>query len=386
MDRSQLIEICTTASNEPNGSLSTPLYRSTAYRFTSERLQNYLQGNNRDTWLYSRYSSPTVRALENKLAALENAEDAVVCSSGMAAISSALFYFYRPSCRWFISRDLYGVTYSLLQNDFARMGVQLEWFDATDVRSLYDLASAGAPNLIYFETISNPLVRVADLPAIMDFAHSVNAITIVDNTFASPWNCCPVEYGADVVIESGSKYLNGHSDVICGVATGKRSVIDDIWKQMTRLGGNLSPDAASLWDRGLKTFPLRMQQSCETAKLISHWLSTHIDIEQVFYPGFTSHLPKWLQSGSGLLAFRVKGGNPRAESLLQHLSYIVPATSLGGVESLLSLPHQTSHIQFTETERESLGILSGTVRLSIGLETFFTIQNDLQQALNTTRD
>lgn len=385
--RKKIQEICSLPSiDEGTGALHTPVYRTTTFRFSEQLFEDFQGHFGREQWIYSRYSNPTIRSLERKLASIEFAEDAVVCASGMGAISSTLLALYQPHCTWFVSRELYGVTYTLFKQDFQKLGVNLEWFDASDVHTLYELGKSTSPDLIYFESLSNPLTKAADIPSIVKFGKTVGAITIVDNTFASPWNCCPIELGVDLVIESGSKYLNGHSDVICGVVVGKQSLTTRIWQQMTRLGSHLSIDAASFWERGLRTFPLRMEQCNSTAYQLSQWLRTIPDVEEVFYPQTDVGLPEWLMGGGGLLAFRVKGKNSRARALLDHLQIITPATSLGGVESLISLPYNTSHVSYSEVELSTLGILPGTVRLSVGMEPFDLLQQDLQQALEATRD
>ncbi|MCX7834792.1 MAG: PLP-dependent aspartate aminotransferase family protein [bacterium] len=376
---------CSTSVDKTTGAIHPPVYRTTTFQFSDESLESFQKGLGKKTFLYSRYSNPTIYALEKKLAAIQSAEDAIAFASGMGAIFTTLLTFFRPNGKWFISRELYGVTYSLIQEEFTRLGVIIEWFDPNDVQTLYELGKATNPDLIFFETLSNPLTKVADLPSIVEFAKLVGAITIVDNTFASPWNCCPILHGVDLVIESGSKYLNGHSDVICGMVAGNQALVQCIWKQMTKIGTNLSVEAAALWERGLRTFPLRMKQCSDSAFQLSKWLQSVEDVEKVFYPHNWNDL-KWLMGGSGVLAFLIKGGNERAKAILKHLKVIVPATSLGGTESLVSLPFNTSHVHFNEIELNSLGILPGTIRLAVGLEPIDVLQCDLQQAIEATRN
>ena len=367
------------------GGVTTPICRATTYRFTKEALSQYAASEARDVWLYSRYGNPTVRALEHKLAAIEHSEDALATASGMSAISAVLFAYAKPADRWLVAKDLYGVTYSLLNDDLRRFGVEIEFFDATEPSAARALAGSGKPpRLIYWETISNPVVRIAALPELAALAREIGAVSVVDNTFATPWHCLPLLSSVDFVVESGTKYLNGHSDVICGMVAGGRERLLNVWRQMTRLGGCLDPGAAYLWERGLATFPLRIERITANAKAVAAALLTMPDVAAVYYPGVVEPLPGFLGGGGGVVAFRVAGGDVRAERLLEHCSTIVAATSLGGVESLISLPHNTSHVQFTPEQRAAMGILPGTVRLAIGTEAVEEIIEDLQRALRAS--
>ncbi len=316
---------------------------------------------------------------------MEQAEDAVVTASGMAAISAVLFAHAKQGARWGVSNVLYGMTYSLLVNDISRMGVKIEWFDPTRPETLRELVSKGGKfDLLYFETISNPIARLAALPEIVDIARQSNSITVVDNTFASPWNVCPIPLGVDFVVESGTKYLNGHTDIICGMVAAKKETLLPVWRQMTRLGGCLDPDPAYLWDRGLRTFPLRIIQATANAKALADWLKTRSDIEAVFYPGVSEPLPDWLPEGGAVLSFRVMRGDAHADSVLRHLKVVKAATSLGGVETLASNPYNTSHVQFTSEQRAEMGILPGTIRLAVGTEALADLKSDLEQAIIST--
>ncbi len=381
--RNQLKTICSHSFiGDEVTDVALPIHRSTTFRLSQETLDAYVSGNSRDTWLYSRYGNPTVRALERKLAAMEKAEDALATSSGMAAVSAVLFSLARPGDRWLVSRELYGVTYSLLTSDIVKMGITLSWFDPEVPDQLEAaFAESPTPRVVYFETMSNPLSRPSPLLELLTLVRKYHSTSVIDNTFASPWNCIPHFYGADFVIESGTKYLNGHSDVICGVVSGSKEVLMPVWRQMTRLGGCLDPAAAYLWNRGLQTFPLRMVEINNLAYQVAFWLQNRPEIETVFYPGIHTPLPCWLPNGGGVVAFRVAGGTARSERLLKELHIIQPATSLGGVESLISNPYNTSHMQFTVDQQAELGILPGTVRLSIGIENYTDLIGDLEQAL-----
>ncbi|MDK9700377.1 MAG: aminotransferase class I/II-fold pyridoxal phosphate-dependent enzyme [bacterium] len=386
--RSQLSAICLRSyADDPEGGIGLPIRRSTTYRFTEESLSKYSSGHGRDIWLYSRYGNPTVRAVERKLAALEQTEDAVVTASGMAAVSAVLFACAQPGERWFVSSELYGVTYALLEQDLRKIGVSIEYLTPHNPLEWQLAAESGKrPTLFYFETLSNPLARPAAVPELIEIAKSVEAVTVIDNTFATPYHCIPSSLGADFVIESGSKYLNGHSDVIAGVVAGTTEKITPVWKQMTRLGGCLDPNSAYLWDRGLQSFPLRIAAATANAEILSKQFLEHPEVETISYPGIQDTVPEWLAGGSGVFSLRLLGGDERAMRFLFRLKTIVAATSLGGTETLASMPSNTSHAALTETQRTAIGILPGTVRIACGTEDYQVLVHDIEQAIIESKE
>jgi len=365
--------------------VGTPIYQTTTFYLSDEVYDAMRSGLVRDRYIYTRYANPTQKAAAAKIAALEGAESGLVFSSGMAAISSSLLAFLKPGDHLASGRDLYGGTYSFINGRLRHLGIEVTFFDTEDANSLQ---KAMQPNtrVVYFETLTNPLLKVADIEVLTGIAHQARALALVDNTFPTPINLQPLKWGADLVIHSGSKYLNGHSDLICGAVAGSPELTDKVWKNLLIYGGCLDPTAAFHLDRGLKTLAIRMERHNANGLALSAWLEKHPAVEQVFYPLLTSNsrLPiarKYLQGGSGMVAFRIKGGDDAALKLLDHLRLFKVASSLGGVESLVSLPMNTSHVNFKPAERTRMGILPGTVRLSVGIEDIADLIEDLAFAL-----
>jgi cystathionine beta-lyase/cystathionine gamma-synthase len=366
--------------------VGTPIYQASTFYLTEAVYEAMRRGLVRDEYIYTRYGNPNQRACAEKIAALEGSESALVFSSGMAAISSTLLAFLKPGDHLVCGADLYGGTYSFISQKLVPLGVEVSYFDTENSEAA---AIALRPNtrVVYFETLTNPLLKVPDTKALAKVAHQGGALAIVDNTFPTPINQQPLKWGVDLVVHSGTKYLNGHGDLICGAVAGSRAHTDLIWKNLLLYGGSLDPTAAHYLERGLKTLALRLERQNSNAFALAVWLEKHPQVEQVFYPFLESNprlviARKYLNGGSGMVSFRVKGGDGQALKLLEHLKLFKVASSLGGVESLVSLPMNTSHVQFTAEERARLGILPGTVRLSVGIEDVDDLKCDLEEALN----
>ncbi|MBI4409625.1 MAG: aminotransferase class I/II-fold pyridoxal phosphate-dependent enzyme [Gemmatimonadetes bacterium] len=334
--------------------------------------------------LYTRYgTNPNQRVVAEKIAALEGAEAALVVGSGMAACSLALLAFVGSGDHVVAARALYGGTVRLLQRELPRLGVAVT---LVGDRESWRRAIQAKTRAILVEVPSNPLLRVVDIRALAKIARERGIPLLVDATFATPINLRPLEHGADLVIHSGTKYLGGHSDVTAGAVAGPAVVIDEIREKLKSFGPNLDPHAAWLLERGLKTLALRVERQNENALAIARWLEGHPAIETVHYPGLESHpdhrvASELLDGYGGMLSVVVKGGDEAALRVLDRFRLVRVAPSLGGVETLVSMPRFTSHASATPEERRALGIQDGFLRFSFGIEDAEDLRADLEQAL-----
>jgi cystathionine beta-lyase/cystathionine gamma-synthase len=356
--------------------VATPIFQTSTYYYPKEDSAGYV---------YTRLENPTQEVCEDKIAILEGAQEGLVFSSGMAAITTTIISLLDKGDHLIATEDLYGNTYTFLRDELKRTGIELSLIkskNASRIESYFRKNTRG----IFIETPTNPLLRVIDIPSLAEAAHKKPIKVIVDNTFATPINQRPLELGADVVVHSGSKYLNGHSDVIAGLATGKRKDIESIKEKRTTLGGCLDPHAAFLLQRGMMTLAVRMQRHNENGLRVAEFLEDHKKVNKVNYPGLESHpshgLAKRMMKGfGGMLSFEVKGRRREANKFLGALKLLLAAPSLGGVETLISVPAETSHHYLTSKERSSQGIKDNLVRMSVGIEDFEDIKKDLNQAL-----
>ncbi len=369
----------------PHGALSSPIYQNATFRFPSHRamLEAFQAGG--DAMVYTRYNNPTIAACEAKLAEVEGAEGALTFSSGMAAITSVLFDLLRPGDRLLCQREVYGGTHEFVSHWAERLGWTADWFSVADPASL-ERGLAAKPKVVYAETPANPLLRIVDLRSLATRAHDAGAVLVVDNTFAGGVLQQPIALGADVVVHSATKYLGGHSDVVAGCAMGSRQRMASLWKVRKILGGCIDPHAAWLLERSVKTLPLRVRQACASAVEIANVLETQPNLERVIYPGLSSH-PDHTLAASQMRAFgamitiELLGGAAAAEAFVDALRVFMLAPSLGGAESLVSVPATSSHFALTPEERARAGVTDGMVRLSVGLEDTSDLIADLKQAL-----
>lgn len=341
-------------------------------------------GDWRTEYLYSRHANPTVDALAGRLAELHRGEDAIAFASGMAAVSAVLIGLTVRGQRVLADVALYGATATFLTTYLTAMGREVVMLDLADpaARSahLRALESDPAPPLVYGETLSNPLCRPLDLPAVAAATAAIGGTFVVDNTFANPLVCRPIEHGAHVVIESLSKSIAGHSDVHGGAVVTDADRGAKVWHAMIHLGGCLDPHAAYLIWRGLKTLAMRTQTAADNAAQLAVALRGMPGVSRVYAPDARP----WLAHAGAMLAFVVEGGNAAAHRVLDGLRVVAPATSLGGVESLASLPYNTSHR--TAESQARAGLLPGTVRLSVGCEDAADLAADLLQAVRAARE
>jgi cystathionine beta-lyase/cystathionine gamma-synthase len=372
-------------------SVVTPIFPSVGYTFADSTELDAVLGGAQPGYVYSpRYANPTVAAWETAVATLESAEAALALPSGMAAVHLALLGAgVRAGCHVVVAADVYGATYSLVQGIFAELGATVHLVDVLDLDGIEAILGRVGCTAVLVETISNPLMKVADLPRLAELAHAHRAKLLVDNTFCSPYLCNPLTFGADMVIHSATKFIGGHGDVMAGIVATTPALKNEMVRLNKLLGSSLGPFEAWLAHRGLKTLPLRMRQQCQNALEIATWLQNHPKISQVHYAFLPDHpqfdLMHQLSGGKGggaVLSFEVRGaGKPEIFALMDALQLIQPATSLGDIYSLMLYPAISSHRTLTPAERHSLGIGDGLLRLSAGIEDAADIQADLAQAL-----
>jgi cystathionine gamma-synthase len=335
--------------------------------------------------LYTRNTNPTVRAFEEKIRDLEAAEAATSFSSGMAAISATFFTFLRPGDRVVSIKDSYGGTNKLFTEFLPPFGIDVRLCDTSDFAQIETEVARGC-KLLYLESPTNPTVKVLDIERLAHAAHRVSALVAVDNTFASPINQNPLQWGADLVIHSATKFLGGHADALGGAACGARALVKRLYHYREITGAALAPaDAYSLL-RGMKTLALRIERQNQSALTVARWLKTQPVVEQVNYPGLESHphhevARRQMRGFGGVLSFSVRGGLDAVKVFLPKLRYAHRAANLGCVETVVGPPPVTSHVECTPEERAAAGIPEGLVRYSTGIEDVADLIEDLKQAL-----
>ena len=361
-----------------NGAVVAPIFQSAMFEYAGEASYHdlkYIRLNN----------TPTHTALHAKLAAMENGEAALSAASGMAAISTTLLTVLSPGDHLLAQDCLYGGTLDLLNTELAALGIETTYIDA-DAPASWPALVRPNTRAIYVESLTNPLLQIADLEAVVQFAREQRLVSLIDNTVTTPVNFRPIEYGFDLVLHSATKYLNGHSDIVAGSVIGSRHWIERITRRLNHLGGSLDPHAAFLLDRGLKTLVVRMRYQNASAQLIAEQLHRHPAVARVNYAGLASHprheRARRLFGGfSGMLSFEVNGDADAAERFMTHTTLPIIAPSLGGAETLLTRPALTSHAGMDPERRRRAGISDGLIRMSVGLESPDEIVDDLLQAL-----
>jgi len=361
------------------GAVSMPIFQSSTFAFGGETNYHdlkYIRLNN----------TPNHIALHQKLAALERAEDALVTSSGMAAISASLLAFLKTGDHFLAHESLYGGTHDLITKDFPELGIEYDFIDGRNPSGWQDKLRSNT-KLIYVETITNPLLDVLDLNAVVSFAKSNQLVSMIDNTFASPVNYRPIEHGFDLSLHSATKYLNGHTDIVAGAAIGSKDIVTKVRHKLNHLGGALDPNACFLMHRGMKTLGLRMERQNTNSLEIATFLEGHPKVKKVNHPGLDSNpnheRAKELFSGfSGMVSFEIDGNVDDADRFMSSLTLFINTASLGGVESLVTRPVQTSHSGMAKEDRLASGIKDELIRMSIGIEDAEDLIADLDQALD----
>jgi len=362
----------------------TEICRSSTFTFSSTAEMKRWADGKSNAYIYTRYGNPTLHVAEEKIAALEAAEAAVVTSSGMAAISSALLGVLKQGDELIATAQLYGGSYRLMRDVFPDMGITVRHVH-TSLAGIETLISSRT-KVLYVETPTNPTLRLVNLEKAVAFAKKHKLVSIIDNTFATPVLQKPFEMGFDIVVHSATKYLGGHSDILAGAAAGTQESMQRVRDMVIYLGGSMDPGAAFLLIRGMKTLGVRVTQQCDTAMEVAKFLEQHPKVARVHYPGLKSHpdyaLAKKQMRGFGsMLAFDLKGGLPAARRFCDRVQLFLLAASLGGVESLVVLPAYTSHYHMSNEELQLAGVTPGTVRVSVGLEDASDLIKDLKRAL-----
>src|ERR1700722_2280944 len=367
------------------GPVGISIARTSNCTFESTEEMRLVGEGKSSAYIYTRHGNPTLAIAEEKIAALEGAEAAVVTASGSAAISSALLAMLKAGDEVIVTRQLYGGSYVLMRDILPRYGIVIRYVD-TDLQGIERMVNPRT-KVLYVETPTNPSLRLVDLRKAAAFAKEWDLISMVDSTFGSPALQKPLEEGFNLVLHSGSKYLAGHSDVIAGVVAGSAALIRQVRQSVVNLGGSMDPEAAFLLIRGLKTLDLRVERHCKSAMKVAKFLAQHPQVASVHYPGLASHpdhaLAKRQMRGGfgGMLAFDMKGGLGAAKRFCDRVEVFLLAASLGGVESLVVLPIFTSHAKMSTEELRAAGVAPGTIRMSVGIENPEDLIEDLRQAL-----
>lgn len=378
------------------GPVSFPIYQTSTYRFDdSQDAIRYAQGDP-GVLVYTRYHNPTTSEVEDRLALMMNAEKALLFGSGMAAITSAILSVVREGDEIISTPGLYGGTYRFFRDILPRHNILVKYIDPRKPDSIVDLASPKT-KLVYFETPTNPTLDVVDIKGLVTATQRAERkfvqkiVSMIDNTFATCLNQNPFSFGVDVVVESGTKYLGGHSDVLAGIVAGSKEFIAGVHHQLKYYGGSPDPFMSYLLYRSVKTFELRVQRQNENAMSLAKYLEHHPKVNRVLYPGLRSHpqhriaKKQMLDAGGrgfgGMVTIEVKGGVKTAVRVCDRLRVAVNAMSLGGVETLVSIPVYSSHIKMTDEELKSHGVTPGMIRISVGIEGIEDLKDDFKQAL-----
>lgn len=351
----------------------SPLYLSTAY--------DYLEVVDHK---YPRYfNTPNQLALSKKISSLENCEKSLIFGSGIAAIFASMFSFLKTGDHVVFQSSLYGGTINLILKEFKKFNIEHTLVESLEIED-YKKEIKSNTKLIYIETPSNPLLQLIDLKAVSDLAKNNNLISIIDNTFASPINQNPSDFGIDIIVHSATKYLGGHSDILAGTISSSKILIDKILDSSINYGGNLSEHTVWLLERSIKTLFLRVKAQNKNAQKIAEFLHVNENVKSVYYPGLESHpqhelAKKQMNGFGGMLSFLIKE-EKKSDEFTRFLKIIKPAMSLGGVESTITSPALTSHSKISKEKREKFGISDGLLRFSVGIEDYEDLKNDLTQA------
>jgi cystathionine beta-lyase/cystathionine gamma-synthase len=361
-----------------DGAVCLPVFQSATFLLEGDRAYHDVR--------YARLSNtPNHDVLHAKLAAIEGGEAALVTASGMAAITTSLLSFLRSGDHLLVQDCLYGGTHGFVTHELPELGIAYDFIDGDDERSWPRLLRP-TTRAVYVESMTNPLLGVADLPAVVRFARAHGLVTMIDNTFASPVNFRPLEVGFDLSLHSATKYLNGHDDIAAGCVIGRGEHVERIRLRLSHLGGSLDAHACFLLNRGLVTLALRVRQQNATALRLARFLEGHPAVERVIYPGLESHprharARELFRGYGGVLGFEVRGGEAEAASVLERLRIALVAPSLGGVHTLVMRPARVSHAGLTAAERARLGIGDRLIRVAVGIESADEVCADFAQAL-----
>jgi methionine-gamma-lyase len=371
---------------ENHGAVSVPIYTASVFAFTDADEGAAIHNYQKEGYFYGRLGNPTQTALEKAVAVLENGEDALAFASGMAAVSAAVLTLVKTGEHIVAPESMYSTTTNFLRHLAENFGIETTFVDATDSKNY---AQAVRPNtkLFWIETPSNPLLKITEFSTVVEIAEEKGIATVADNTFATPFNQRPLDFGVNAVIHSATKYFGGHSDLTAGLMVGKREIVDRARHTISKLhGGNIAPQVAWLVLRGIKTLALRMERHNHNAYAIANMLASHPKVAEVFYPALTSHpqheIAKRQMSGfGGMISFDV-GGVAEGKRLVNNVKVCTLATSLGGVETILQHSASMTHATLSSEERLKAGVTDGLIRLSVGIEDAQDLISDLESALD----
>lgn len=369
------------------GSLATPLYQTSTFIFDNAEQGAKRFAGEEDGFIYSRLGNPTTRQLEQRVAAMEGMEDAAATATGMAAVSGALLANLCAGDHLISSKAVYGCSFALISHMLTKFGIEVTFVDMAETQNIID---ALKPNtkLLFLETPINPNLQVLDLKSILNVAKEHHLISVVDNTFMTPVLQQPAKFGADIIVHSATKYLNGHGDVVAGIICGDADMITHI--KMTALkdiGGTMSPHDAWLILRGLKTLPIRVERHCQNAQLLAEFLESHPCVAKVYYPGLPSHqgyqfIGSQMKAAGGVIAFELHTDLTGGAEFINRMKVFSIAVSLGDAESLIQHPASMTHSPYSDEERRDAGISDSLIRISAGLENVSDLIADLKQSLD----
>ncbi len=370
-----------------SGALAAPIYQTSTFVFDSAEQGGRRFALEEDGYIYTRLGNPTLTVAEEKVALLEGAEAAMSMGSGIGAITSAIWTIVKPGDHIVADKTIYGCTFAFLNHGLTKFGVEVTFIDTSNIDEVKEALKENT-RILYLETPANPTLKLCDIEEVAKLAHqNPNTLVMIDNTFATPYIQRPLELGADIVVHSATKYLNGHGDVIAGFVAGKKEYIDQVRlfgvKDMT--GAALGPFESFLIARGLKTLEIRMEKHCSNAMKLAEYLEAHEKVEKVYFPGLDSFKQKALADKQmklpgAIIAFEVKGGFEAGKKLINNVHLMKLAVSLGDAETLIQHPASMTHSPYTKEEREAAEITDGLIRLSVGLENYEDIIADFEEA------
>ncbi len=368
--------------HKKNGPVTPPIYQTSTFEVTDNQEQLRVTPTDR---FYTRYGNPTNTVAENAIAELEGTDAALLFSSGMAAITTSILALVKAGDHIIAQRDIYGGVTKFLSQWLPKMGVETTFVDTNDIGQ-HERAIRPNTKIVHVESPTNPMVRIVDLEQVAALARKHKLISTIDATFGTPINCRPAEWGIDLVLHSGTKYFGGHADLICGIAAGRRELIDQVHHLRTTLGCCMDPHAAFLLLRGIKTLAVRVERQNQSALRVGEFLSRHPKVARVHYPMLKGHpeytlAKKYMSGAGGVLSFEVEGTGADACRVAEALSLFTLAPSLGGVESLVSIPVLTSHAMIDPELRKKMGVTEQMIRLSVGIENVDDLIADLENAL-----
>ncbi|OQY00336.1 MAG: methionine gamma-lyase [Bacteroidetes bacterium 4572_117] len=372
--------------DDPMGSATVPIYQTSTFKFKSAQHGADCFSGNSDGFIYTRIGNPTIKALEDNIAALENGFGGIATSSGMGAVTAIYFAFLGQGIHMISTASVYGPSRGVIEQDFSRFGVEADYVDTSDIENI---KAAIKPNtkVLYIETPSNPTMQLTDLKAAVKVAKKHGLIVVVDNTFSSPYLQKPLDLGADIVFHSITKFINGHADIVGGVIVAKtEELYKKVRHSMVYIGSNMDPHQAFMVIRGVKTLSIRIDKAQQSAMKVAKYLENHEKVEWIKYPGLESHpqheLAKEQMSGFGsMISFGVKGGLKAGQILMDNVHLAILAVSLGGVETLIQHPASMTHAAISKENKIKAGITDDLVRFSVGIEDVEDIIADLDQAL-----